>query len=118
VTTQATLTPPGLITGKATGCGLIAGMANQATTQANLNPPSLITGKATGPSKEASPASLMTPAAVFWSTIWRQTMVKQKAHKAAAAAARAKKDRQFTLFQQELGLSSEDDGRSWLQAPP
>jgi hypothetical protein len=83
--TPATLTPPGLRTGGTTSCGPIAGITNPATTQATLTPPIWILK--TGLSKEASPASLMTSAAVLWSTIWRQMMVKQKAHKAAAAAA-------------------------------
>ncbi len=36
-------------------------------------------------------------------------MVKQKSHKAAAAAAQATKDKQFKAFQQELGLLLDKD---------
>jgi hypothetical protein len=57
VRTQATLTPPGLtsgkVTGQVTGCGPIDTLADPATTQATLTPPGLIPGKATGPLEKA-----------------------------------------------------------------
>ncbi len=108
VTTQATLTPPGLITGKATG-RLIAISMNPATTQATLTPPGFITGKAATPFEKAKKVNQGSAAAQA-SIIWRWMMAKQRAHKAAAAAAQAEKDRQFKAFQQELGLLLDKDG--------
>jgi hypothetical protein len=61
--TPATLTPPGLRTGKAMGCGPIADITNPATTQTILTPPIWILKM--GPSKEANQASLTILAAVF-----------------------------------------------------
>ncbi len=109
VTTQATLTPLGLITGKATGCGLIAISTDPAKTQATITPPGLITGKATGPSEKAREWNQGSEAAQPL-IIWRRTMAKQMAHKAAAAAERAEKDRQFKAYQKELGLLLDKDG--------
>jgi hypothetical protein len=63
----------------------------------------------TGPAKKASQANLVIPAAVLWCTSWIRRMVKQKSHKAAAAAAQATKDKQFKAFQQELGLLLDKD---------
>jgi hypothetical protein len=118
VTTQATLTPPGLITGKATGHSLIAGTMNPATTQAISTLPGLITGKGTGRSMKAWKENLVIPALVQAFIIWRQMMVKQKAHKAAAAAAQAAKDIQFKAFQQELGLLLDNDGKESAPSTP
>ncbi len=112
-TTPATLTPPGLTTGKGTGqaigCHQTATLTGSATTQATLTPLGLIPGRAMGPlgkAKEETQAS----------TILRWTMIRSL--KAAAAAAQAAKDRQFRAFQEELGLSLDNDGEASLQAPP
>jgi hypothetical protein len=75
VTTQATLTPPGSTSGKATGHGLIAILVDPATTQATLTPPGLTPGKATGPSKKVSEEN-QGSAAVQASIIWRWMMAK------------------------------------------
>jgi hypothetical protein len=53
VMTQATLTPPGLTTGKVTGCGPIVISANPATTQATLTPPGLDPWQSNGSVKES-----------------------------------------------------------------
>jgi hypothetical protein len=45
-------------------------------------------------------------------------MAKQRAHKAAAAVAQAKKDRQFKAFQQEPGLLSDKDGEDLAPSTP
>jgi hypothetical protein len=76
-------------------------------TQATLTPSGLIPGKAMGLSKKVKKGNQGSAAAQA-STIWRQTMA--RAHKAALATAQADKDRQFKVYQQELGLSVNDDG--------
>ncbi len=45
-------------------------------------------------------------------------MAKQRAHKAAAAAERAKKDSQFKAYQKELGLLSDKDGEDLALGTP
>jgi hypothetical protein len=57
-------------------------------------------------------------AAVQASTIWRQMMAKQRAHKKAVAAAQAAKDRQFKAYQQELGLLVNKDGEELAPSTP
>ncbi len=75
-----------MITGEAMGRGLITGTTNPATTQATPTPPGLIAGEVMGPSKKARKVN-QGSAAVQASTIWRQMMAKQRAHKAVAAEA-------------------------------
>jgi hypothetical protein len=41
-----------------------------------------------------------------------------RAHKAGAAAAQANKDRQFKVYQQELGLLSDNDGEESALSTP
>jgi hypothetical protein len=50
------------------------------------------------------------------STIARQTMA--RTYKAAVAAAQAAKDRQFRTFQEESGLSLDDDGEVLVPSTP
>ncbi len=109
----ATLTPPGLTTGKVTGqaigCHQTATSTGPATTLSTLTPLGLIPGRATGPlgkAKEAAQAS----------TISRRTMARSL--KAVAAAAQAAKDRQFRAFQEELGLSLDNDGEASAPSTP
>jgi hypothetical protein len=45
-------------------------------------------------------------------------MAKQRAHKAAAAATRAEKNRQFKAHQQELGLLLDKDGEESAPSTP
>jgi hypothetical protein len=80
-----------------------------AMTQATLTPPGLIPGRVTGPSVKAKNAAQA-------STILRQTMARSL--KAVAAAAQAAKDRRFRAFQEELGLSSDDDGEASAPSTP
>jgi hypothetical protein len=110
--TAATLTPPGLTTGKATGQLIghwTATLGGPATTQAIHTPLGLIPGRATGSlgkAKEAAQAS----------TISRRTIARSL--KAAAAAAQTAKDRQFRAFQEELGLSLDNDGEASAPSTP
>jgi hypothetical protein len=113
VTTQTTLTPPGLTTGKVTGRGLIATSTDPATTQATFTPPGLVPGKATGPLEKAREKNQGSAAAQA-STIWRPTMAKQRAHKAAAAAERA----EFKAYQKDLGLLLNEDGEELAPSTP
>jgi hypothetical protein len=78
-------------------------------TQAIHTPLGLIPGRATGPSGKAKEAAQA-------STISRQMMASSL--KAAAAAAQAAKDRQFRAFQEELGLSLDDDGEASAPSTP
>jgi hypothetical protein len=50
------------------------------------------------------------------STNARQTMARSR--KAVAAAAQAAKDRQFRVFQEELGLSLDNDGEALAPSTP
>jgi hypothetical protein len=70
-------------------------------TGATLTPLGSTSGRATGPTVKAKEAAQA-------STILRQTM--SRSIKAAAVAARAAKDRYFRAFQEELGLSLDDNG--------
>jgi hypothetical protein len=45
-------------------------------------------------------------------------MAKQRAHKAAAIAERAEKDRQFKAYQKELGLFLDEDGEESAPSTP
>ncbi len=83
-TTQATLTPPGLTSGKATGHSPIAISADPATTKATLSPLGLTPVKVMGLSKKVKEGNQGSAAAQA-STIWRWMMA--RAYKAAAAAA-------------------------------
>jgi hypothetical protein len=69
----------------------------------------LITGKATVLLEKAREGNQGSAVAQV-SIIWRWSMAKQRAHKAAAAAERAEKDRQFKAFQKELALLLDKDG--------
>ncbi len=113
VTTPVTLTPPGLTTGKATGqaigCHQIATLVGPANTCKTLTPLGLVLGRATGPSRKAKEAAQA-------SMILRWTMARSL--KAAAAAAQAEKDRKFRAFQEELGLSLDDDGEALAPSTP
>jgi hypothetical protein len=112
-TTPATLTPPGSKTGKATGQAIdrhqTATSTGPAMTRASLTPLGLIPGRAMGPSGKAKEAAQV-------STILRWTMARSL--KAAVAAAQAAKDRQLRTFQEELGLSSDDDGEALAPSTP
>jgi hypothetical protein len=110
--TVATLTPPGLTTGKATGQAIghrTATSMGPVTIQDIHTPLGLIPGRATGLSGKAKEAAQM-------SMIARRMMA--RSHKAAAAAAQAAKDRQFRAFQEELGLSLDDDGEASAPSTP
>ena len=107
------LTPPGSKIGKATGQAIChyqtATSTAQEKTQAPFTPLGLTPGRAMGPTvkeKEATQAS----------TILRWTMA--RSIKAAAVAAQAAKDRHFRAFQEELGLSSDDDREALAQSTP
>jgi hypothetical protein len=111
VTIVVTLTPLGLIIGKATGqaIGRTATLTAQATTQATLTPLGSTPGRATRPTvkaKESAQASM----------ILRRMMARSL--KAAAAAAQAAKDRRFRAFQEELGLSLDDNGKELAPSTP
>ncbi len=113
MTIVVTLTPPGLKIGKAIGQAIghhqTATSTAQAITQAILTPLGLTPGRATGPTvkaKEAAQASIIS----------RWTMA--RSIKAAAAAAQAAKDRCFRAFQEELGLSLDDDGEASAPSTP
>ncbi len=80
-----------------------------ATTQATLTPLGLAPGRATGPTVKAKESTQA-------STISRRTMARSL--KAAAAAAQAAKDRQFRAFQEEVGLSSNNDGEALAPSTP
>ncbi len=71
--------------------------------------PGLIPSRAMGPSGKSKEAAQT-------STILRRTMA--RSHKAAAAAAQAAKDRQFRAFQEELGLSLDNDGEALAPSTP
>ncbi len=112
-TTPATLTPPGSTTGKAASQAIgrhqAATSTGPATKRAALTPLGFIPGRATGPSgkaKEAAQASMIS----------RRTMARSL--KAATAATQAAKDRQFRAFQEELGLSLDDDGEASAPSTP
>jgi hypothetical protein len=112
--TQATLTPLGLTTGKATGQAIGHGptaiLADPAMTQATFTPLGWIPGKEMGPLKKVKEAAAQA------STIVRQMMA--RAHKAAAAAEKAEKDTQFKAYQQELGLLLNNDGEESAPSTP
>jgi hypothetical protein len=80
-----------------------------AMTRATLTPLGLAPGRATGPMEKAKEASQA-------STISRRTMVRPL--KAVAASAQAAKDRQFRAFQEELGLSLDNDGEALASSTP
>jgi hypothetical protein len=111
-TTAAVLTPPGLTTGEATGQAIshwTAISVGPAMTQAIHTPLGLIPGRATcllGKAKEAAWAS----------TILRWMMARSL--KAAAAAAQAAQDRRFRTFQEESGLSLDNDGEALAPSTP
>jgi hypothetical protein len=69
----------------------------------------LIPGRAMGPSVKAKEAAQA-------STISRRAMARSL--KAAAVAAQAAKDRQFRAFQEDLGLSLDNDGEASAQSTP
>ncbi len=111
-TTAATLTPPGLTTGKATGQAnshWTLTLAGPVTTEAIHTPLGLIPGRATGQSGKVKVAAQM-------STILRWMMA--RSYKAAASAAQAAKDRQFRAFQEELGLSLANHGEASAPSTP
>jgi hypothetical protein len=97
--------------GKAIGqaTGWTATLTTQATTRATLTPLGLTPGRATGPMVKAKEAAQV-------STISRRMMARSL--KAVAAAAQAAKDRRFRAFQEELGLSSDDDGEALAPSTP
>jgi hypothetical protein len=70
----------------------------------------LIPSKVTGLLEKAKEAAAQA------STIPRWTMA--RSHKAVAVAAQAAKDRQCKVFQEELGLLSDNDGESSAPSTP
>jgi hypothetical protein len=108
-----TLTPPGSKIGKGIGQAIghqqTATSTAQAMTRATLTPLGLTPGKAMGPTVKAKEAAQV-------SKISRWTMA--RSIKAAAAAAQAAKDRRFRAFQEELGLSLDDNGEALAPITP
>jgi hypothetical protein len=111
VTIVVTLTPPGLIIGKATdqAIGWTATLTAEAATRATLTPLGSTPGRATGLTVKAKEA-----AQAF--TILRWTMARSL--KAVVAAAQTAKDRHFRAFQEELGLSLDNNGEELAPSTP
>jgi hypothetical protein len=110
-TIVVTLTPSGLIIGKATGqaIGWTDTLTAQATTQATLTPLGSTPGRATGPMVKAKEAAQV-------STILRWTMARSL--KAVVAATQAAKDWRFRAFQEELELSLDNNGEALAPSTP